>query len=100
MALIVERRVIKGFIDKNTKKKHPKGAKYSSDDIERVNELVQKGFLSGEKVTEHKQKKKNDLEEKSMTELKEIADEKGIEVTGTGKNGAIKKEDYIKALEA
>lgn len=96
----MERRVIKGFADKDTKKKYPKGSKYVSDDVERVNELVQKGYLSGEKVTEPKQKKKNELEEKNMTELKEIADEKDLEVIGTGKNGAIKKEDYIKALEA
>lgn len=104
----MERRVIKGFTDKNTKKEYPIGSKYVSEDIDRINELIKKGNLSGEKIKPLKESQK-ELEEKqdeapaaegmTMAELKQIADNEGLEVVGTGKNGAIKKEDYIKALE-
>lgn len=105
----MERRVIKGFTDKQTKEKHPRGSKYKSQDAERVNELVNKGYLSGEeskpvrekKITpEDAQMEEVKAEEMTMAELKQIADNEGLEVVGSGKNGAIKKEDYIKALEA
>lgn len=104
----MERRVIKGFTDKNTKKAYPKGSKYVSEDKKRVNELVKSGNLSGEEAKVIEDKKTNDetdenensLENKTMTELKQLSDDKGLEIVGTGKNGSIKKEDYIKALEA
>lgn len=115
----MERRVIKGFTDKETKEEYPKGSKYVSDDKDRVNELVNKGNLSGEEIKPLKDAQE-DLQEKqgaaaedepladvdvkaedmTMAELKQIADNEGLEVVGSGKNGAIKKEDYIKALEA
>lgn len=104
----MERRVIKGFTDKETKEKHPRGSKYNSQDAERVNELVSKGYLSGEESKPVKEKKVDPedaqmgevkAEEMTMAELKQVADDEGLEVIGTGKNGAIKKEDYIKALE-
>lgn len=115
----MKRRVIKGFTDKETKEEYPKGSKYVSDDKNRVNELVNKGHLSGEEIKSLKDAH-DDLQEKqdaaaedepladvdvkaedmTMAELKQIADNEGLEVVGSGKNGAIKKEDYIKALEA
>jgi hypothetical protein len=33
-----------------------------------------------------------------MKELKNLAEERDLEIEGTGKNGAIKKDDYVKAL--
>lgn len=38
-------------------------------------------------------------EDLTMDQLKSIVERDGLEVVGTGKNGAIKKEDYITALE-
>lgn len=38
-------------------------------------------------------------EDLTMDQLKSIVKRDGLEVVGTGKNGAIKKEDYITALE-
>lgn len=115
----MERRVIKGFTDKETKEEYPKGSKYVSDDKNRVNELVNKGNLSGEEIKSLKDAQEDlqakqdaaaedepladvdvKAEDMTMAELKQIADNEGIEVVGSGKNGAIKKEDYIKALEA
>ena len=81
-----ERKVLKGFTDK-----------------ERVNELVKKGNISGDKVKTTKEAQdevvNDNLEATSFEELKSLADKKGLHVEGTGKNGAIKKEDYIKALK-
>ena len=42
-----ERKVLKGFTDKETKKVYPKGAVYQSDNQERINELVKKKFQQG-----------------------------------------------------
>lgn len=39
------------------------------------------------------------VEDLTMDQLKSIVERDGLEVVGTGKNGAIKKEDYITALE-
>lgn len=89
-----ERRVKKGFTCKITKEPFIKGSKFSSDDEERINELIESGHLEGDKVTP-----KPKVSDKTMTELKELAEEKGIEVEGTGKNGAVKKDDLVKALE-
>lgn len=40
------------------------------------------------------------VEDLDMSELKSLVEEQGLEVTGTGANGAIKKVDYINALSA
>lgn len=37
-------------------------------------------------------------DEKTVDELKELAETRGIEVTGSGANGAALKEDYVNAL--
>lgn len=98
-----ERKVLKGFTDKHTKTPYPKGSVYKSTDKDRVNELVKKGNISGDKVKttkEARDKVVNDnLEAMHFEDLKAEAEEKGLQVEGTGKNGAIKKEDYIKALK-
>lgn len=47
---IYERRVAKGFTDKNTKDAYVKGSVYKSDDEVRINELVHAGHLEGEEV--------------------------------------------------
>lgn len=98
-----ERKVTKGFTDKNTKKPYPKGSVYKSDDKERINELVKKGNISGDKVKtlkEAQDKVVNDnLEKANFEDLKKEVEKRGLHVEGTGKNGAIKKEDYINALK-
>lgn len=100
---VYERKVLKGFTDKNTKDKYPKGSVYKSDDKARVNELVKKKIISGKPVRTIKEVQDkivgDNLEATSFEDLKAIADKKGLQVEGTGKNGAIKKEDYIKALK-
>ena len=99
----MKRRVSKAFIDKHTKKQYPKGSSYETEDKERINELVKKGHLSGKAVKTTKQaqdKVVNDnIEDMNFDDLKAVADKKGLSVEGTGKNGAIKKEDYVKALK-
>lgn len=98
-----ERKVTKGFTDKNTKKPYPKGSVYKSDDKERINELVKKNNISGDKVKTLKQAQdkvvSDNFESMNFDDLKKEVDKKGLHVEGTGKNGAIKKEDYIKALK-
>lgn len=98
-----ERKVTKGFTDKNTKKPYPKGSIYKSDDKERINELVKKNNLSGDKVKTLKQAQdkvvSDSLEKSTFEDLKKEVEKKGLNVEGTGKNGAIKKEDYINALK-
>lgn len=51
----------------------------------------------GTKATPQSQEVKP-LDELSVTELKELVKSRGIEVVGTGKNGAVRKEDLIHAL--
>jgi pyruvate/2-oxoglutarate dehydrogenase complex dihydrolipoamide acyltransferase (E2) component len=41
-----------------------------------------------------------DLASKSVPELQALADERGIEVEGTGKDGNVLKDDLVKALSA
>lgn len=40
----------------------------------------------------------NTLAELSFEELKALAESKGLDVEGTGKNGAVKKDDLLNAL--
>lgn len=40
----------------------------------------------------------NSLEDLNFDELKELAESKELQVEGTGKNGAVKKDDLINAL--
>lgn len=110
-----ERKVIKGFTDKHTKKPYPKGSVYTSTDRERINELVKKGNISGDELktlkevqeeADEKSKEKYEgikdeikAEDMTMDELRQVVESEGLEVEGTGKNGAIKKEDYVKALK-
>lgn len=100
---VFERKVLKGFTDKNTKEEYPKGSVYKSDDKERVNELVKKKHLSGKQVktTQQAQDKvvNDNIEDMGSEDLKATAEKQGLQVKGTGKNGAIKKEDYVNALK-
>lgn len=98
-----ERRVLKPF--KGLKEKNKvfvKGDKFTGAQ-DRVNELVEKGYLSGKEIKTMKEKKsevqEKGLNEQSFEQLKKMADDKGLVVNGTGKDGAIKKVDYIEALK-
>lgn len=62
----------------------------TQEEYENVKDLVS---IVDETVTTEKSYKDLDVEE-----LKALVEEKGLEVVGTGKNGAVKA-DYVKALE-
>lgn len=89
--------VLKAFKDKKSHTDSAKmaeyriGDKFKSDDIDRIKELAEGGYV--EQPVEPK-----GLADKNMTELRKIAQQNEIEVEGTGKNGAVTKGDLVKAL--
>ena len=60
-------RVIKAFIDKETGKGYNEGSTFTSDDVERVTFLINKGYLLGEAST-----KKEEIDEKLLAEAKSL----------------------------
>lgn len=97
---LFERPVIQSFSGvKENKKEFTRGEKFKGS-ADRVNELISKGYLGGGKAVVDKAKEEeSELSTLGMAELKAKADDAGLTVEGTGKGGAVKKEDYINALE-
>lgn len=80
------------------------GKSYKRDDIVDLNDQQAERlspYIASVEVSKAEAKAAeagNSLSDLTFDELKSLADSKDVEVEGTGKNGAIKKVDLLKAL--
>jgi len=79
-------------------------AHHQGDSVTLTNKQAERlsQFVEAKDVTETKtdlQSGAQSLEDMNFNELKALAEESGLVVEGTGKNGAVKKDDYLNALK-